>query len=115
MRSTISAIASGGGMLLLALVCTTASATAQMAAPLPPVTHLVSLAPGSIQGIVHDEHGFPVPGAVVSALGATTAVAVTDRGGRFELRTLSPGPYLLRAHLAGYVAPRAQVVEVHSS
>ena len=60
--------------------------------------------PGSIQGVVQDEQGAPVAGAIVSALGATTAFAVTDRGGRFELRTLSPGPYLVRAHLTGFVA-----------
>ena len=42
-------------------------------------------------GVVQDENGAPVGGAVVSALGATTAYAVTDRSGRFELRALSPG------------------------
>ena len=71
--------------------------------------------PGSIHGIVQDERGAPVAGAMVSALGATTAFAVTDRSGRFELRTLSPGPYLVRAHLAGFVASRGQVVDVRPS
>src|SRR6478735_7655544 len=59
--------------------------------------------------------GAPVAGAAVSALGTTTAFAVSDRSGRFELRTLSPGPYLLRAHLAGFVASRAQVIDVRPS
>jgi hypothetical protein len=80
-----------------------------------PVTHIASIAPGSIQGIVLDEHGVPVAGAMVSALGATTAFAVSDRVGRFELRTLSPGPYLLRAHLSGFLASRGQVVDVRPS
>jgi hypothetical protein len=40
---------------------------------------------------------------------------VTDRVGRFELRTLSPGPYLVHAHLNGYLAPRAQVIQVSSN
>ncbi len=101
-------------LVVLGVLCTGGPASAQ-ALQLQPVAHVAALAPGSILGIVKDEKGLPVPGAVVSALGATTAVAVTDRGGRFELRTLSPGPYLLRAHLAGFVAPRAQVVEVRSS
>src|SRR5262245_49067089 len=79
------------------------------------VTHVASLAPGAIQGIVQDEMGFPVAGATVSALGTSTAVAVTDRIGRFELRSLSPGPYLLRAHLTGFVASRGQLVEVRPS
>ena len=51
-------------------------------------------------------------GAVVSALGSSSAFAVTDRFGHFELRSLQPGPYVVRAHLAGYVAPRGQVVRV---
>jgi hypothetical protein len=77
--------------------------------------HVASLAPGSILGTVQDDRGLPVYGAIVSALGTTTAVAVTDRLGHFELRTLTPGPYLIRAHLSGYVASRGQVVEVRSS
>src|SRR4029078_360676 len=69
----------------------------------PPVLKVASLASGSIGGVVRDERGTPIAGAMVSALGAKTAVAVTDRGGRFELRTLSPGPYLVRAHVTGYI------------
>ena len=73
------------------------------------------LPPGSIQGNVQDEQGAPVAGAMVSALGATTAFAVSDRSGRFELRSLSPGPYLVRAHLSGFVASRGQVIDVRPS
>ena len=64
---------------------------------------------------LQDERGAPVAGAMVSALGATTAFALSDRSGRFELRTLSPGPYLVRAHLTGFVASRGQVIEVRAS
>jgi hypothetical protein len=100
-----------GGLVLLCV-----PAASGQGAPQPhPVTHIASLAPGSILGVVSDERGLPVAGAIVSALGNTTSVAVTDRSGRFELRTLSPGPYLLRAHLSGFVASRGQVVEVRSS
>ena len=74
-----------------------------------------SLASGSIGGVVQDEKGAPIPGAMVSALGAKTATAVTDRGGRFEIRTLAPGPYLLRAHITGYEGSRGQIVEVRAS
>ena len=70
---------------------------------------------GSIGGVVQDEKGAPIPGAMVSALGAKTATAVTDRGGRFEIRTLRPGPYLVRAHITGYVGSRGQIVEVRAS
>jgi hypothetical protein len=64
---------------------------------------------------VFDEKGAPVAGAMVSAVGASSAFATSDRAGRFELRTLSPGPYLVRAHLKGFTAPRGQIVDVHSS
>src|SRR5262249_27838427 len=77
-----------------------------------PVGRVASLASGSIRGTVQDETGAPVAGAMVSALGATTAFGTTDRAGRFELRTLSPGPYLVRAHLGGYVAPHGQIVQI---
>src|SRR5262245_15548084 len=108
-RMTASAVVGG-----LVLLCTPAIATAQ-GAPIRPVTHIASVASGSIQGIVQDEHGAPVAGATISALGATTAFTVTDRVGRFEIRTLSPGPYILRAHLSGFVASRAQVIDVRPS
>jgi hypothetical protein len=101
-----------GGLVLL---CLSSRASAQSASQAHAVTHIASLAAGSIQGTVQDEAGSPVPGAMVSALGATTAFAVSDRIGRFEMRTLSPGPYLVRAHLSGFVASRGQVVDVRPS
>jgi outer membrane receptor protein involved in Fe transport len=86
--------------------------------PQPPVqlaASIAALASGSLQGLVKDEAGAPVVGAMVSAVGATPTVAVTDREGRFTFETLSPGPYFVRVHLSGYIAPRAQMVEVRSS
>ena len=115
MRSTSSASwRSVAGSLVI--LCLAALAHAQPAAPtLQPVSRIATLATGAIQGTVQDEKGLPVAGAAVSALGATTAVAYTDRTGRFELRTLPPGPYLVRAHLSGFVAPRGQIVDVRPS
>src|SRR4051812_13942230 len=95
------AVAAVGGLVLL---CHAPAARGQSVPPT--VTRIASLASGSIGGIVQDEHGAPIPGAMVSALGAKTAVVVTDRGGRFEIRTLSPGPYLVRAHVSGFVGSR---------
>ena len=109
-RMTASAVVGG-----LVLLCLPSVSSAQGAGQLRPVTHGASMAAGSIQGTVQDEQGAPVAGATVSALGASTAFAVSDRGGRFELRTLSPGPYLVRAHLSGYVASRGQVIDVRPS
>ena len=109
-RMTASAVVGG-----LALLCLPAVSSAQLAGQLRPVAHVASVAAGSIQGIVQDEQGAPVAGATVSALGTSSAFAVSDRGGRFEMRTLSPGPYLLRAHLAGFVASRGQLIDVRPS
>ena len=83
------ASAAVGGLALLGL-----SKDARADGPGPaagPLSRVAPLGAGSIHGVVQDESGAPVGGALVSALGATTAFAVTDRSGRFELRTLSPG------------------------
>ena len=80
----------------------------------PAVGRSLSFAAGSISGVVLDERGMPVPGAMVSSLGPTTASAITDASGRFEIKTLAPGPYVVRAHMAGYVSPKADVVRVQS-
>jgi hypothetical protein len=100
------------GSLLVAV--SAAPAAAQVAARLasPPPVRVSAFAAGSLYGIVQDEQGKAVPGVVISALGATTTVAVTDKNGRYEFGLLSPGPYVLRAHLAGYVAPKARTVQV---
>jgi Carboxypeptidase regulatory-like domain/TonB dependent receptor len=70
---------------------------------------------GTIQGLVQDDSGAPVAGALVTAAGASTVVGITDRFGHFTLRSLTPGPYLVRARMAGFAAPRAQIVQVPSS
>ncbi|HSK09305.1 MAG TPA: TonB-dependent receptor [Vicinamibacterales bacterium] len=93
-------------MLLVA-----ASAWAQGPAP---VAHGVQAraASGSITGSVSDEGGSALPGAMVSALGATLASAVTDEAGRFTLTELPPGDYLVRVHLKGFSAASGAVVRV---
>ena len=113
-RSRLAASAVVGSLMLLG---TPGISSAQRtgASLAQPVGRLVAFSPGAIHGVVRDETGTPVAGATVSVVGPTTGVAVTDRDGRFELRTLSPGPYLVHAHLSGYVAPRAQVIQVSSN
>ena len=76
------------------------------------VTTLASADTGFIEGKVTDELGKPLDGAVVSALGGTTAFAVSDKFGQYTLKQLPPGPYLLRAHLAGFLAARSTMVNV---
>jgi hypothetical protein len=86
-------------------------ATRNDVAPLP---HLAPSAQGDLSGSVVDERGRALAGAVVSALGATQAFAVSDRDGRFVFRNLSAGPYLVRAHLQGYLPARGRVLQVTS-
>src|SRR5580700_8732653 len=107
-RLMTSAAAVGGLVLLFA----SSDLAAEPAAP--PAVRVASLS-GSIQGVVQDENGVPVKGAVVWALGATTTFDVTDGSGRFALRTLSPGAYLVRAHSSGFIASPGKIVDVRPS
>lgn len=96
-------------LCLLALHSTPASAQSPQ---FERVTNLAAAATGHIEGSVSDEAGKPLDGVVISALGGTTAFAVSDRAGQFTLKQLPPGPYLLRAHLQGFHAPRSTMVNV---
>jgi hypothetical protein len=79
------------------------------------VTEVAALATGLIEGRVVDAAGRPLDGAVISALGHTSAFAVSDKSGEFVLRQLPPGPYLVRAHLQGYVAERGTMIDVRAA
>ena len=70
--------------------------------------------PSELNGVVKDELGKPLPGAVVSALGSTSAFAVSNEDGHFTFRNLPPGPYLVRAHLQNYLPSRSRVVQVNA-
>jgi len=64
-------------------------------------------------GTVEDDLGEPLTGVVVSALGSTTAFAVSDSEGRFAFHDISYGPYLVRAHLEDHLRARAVLVQVN--
>ncbi len=102
---------------LAAVMCAAAAlpAFAQSGARTHPaaLATMASVAYASVHGIVLDDRGRPLAGAVVSALGATTSFAVSDEEGRFALRNLPFGPYVMRAHLQGYVPPRGRIVQVN--
>ena len=81
-----------------------------------PVTQSVAAAAGRIVGSVTDTAGMPLAGAVISAFGPSGAeLALVDADGRFLLRFLAPGAYLVQAHLPGFVASRRQRVAVSAS
>ena len=79
------------------------------------VTQIALATTGTITGSVFDEHGKPLDGVVISAMGGSTSFAVSDRTGQFTLRSLMPGPYLVRAHLDGYLPGRSTMVNVRPS
>jgi len=76
------------------------------------IGRLARVASGSIEGMVVDQAGQPLLGATVSALGYTSASAVTDARGRFAIRLLPSGAYVVRAHRAGFVPSRRQMADV---
>src|SRR5215510_9016539 len=92
---------------------TAASASAQV---LPkPIQQQARLMLGSIQGVVVDDRGGPLAGAMVSALGVTPAMTTTDARGRFLLQPLASGQYVLRVNHAGFVSTRREGVRVGAS
>jgi hypothetical protein len=108
--------------VMLCLVAGAPPAFAQFAVLQPDIRSIAQSSPtvaaaglGELHGLVVDDRGQPVAGAVVSALGATTVFAVSDTRGRYVFRNLAPGPYLVRAHLQGYAPARGRVMQVTSS
>jgi hypothetical protein len=70
---------------------------------------------GSIEGRVLNDSSVPVVGAMVSVVGRTTAAATTDRDGRYTLRDLPFGPYILSVHSRGYFKSRGRTVQLTST
>jgi len=67
---------------------------------------------GSIEGLVLDDRGQPLAGAVVSAMGETMTAVETDGDGRFRFGDLEPSEYVVRAHRLGFAASARVVIEV---
>ncbi len=70
---------------------------------------------GIIEGRVLDDNQIPVAGAMVSVVGRATAAASTDREGRYTLRELPFGPYILSVHSRGYFKSRGRTVQLTTS
>jgi hypothetical protein len=108
-----------GSTVVVGLVGSIPPASAQTAAPRvagdDSARRVARAVSGHIEGVVVDERGSPLPGALVSVLGSTSAMAVTDRRGSFVLSALPPGAYMVRAHLTGFAPSRRQVVDVRTS
>lgn len=73
----------------------------------------VATRPSQILGVVRDELGQGLPGAVVLALGATLVSGRSDARGRFSM-AVPAGDYILRAARDGYVSTYREAVRVVS-
>ena len=104
-------VLSAASFVAIAAAAVPSSVVAQGAARVS-AFRTVSNMGGAIHGIVSDDRGGPLPGAMVSIIGATMAMTVTDVDGRFSLQRLPEGDYTLRAHLAGFAASRRENVRV---
>jgi Carboxypeptidase regulatory-like domain len=110
MNHVLSAI----GVAAMAVAAGPSPGLAQQTAPAraPEFRNVSAILSGAIKGVVSDDRGGPLAGAMVSALGATMAMTVTDVNGHFSLDKLPAGDYTLRAHLPGFVASRRENVRV---
>jgi hypothetical protein len=93
-------------------VCPEANAQSRRLPDEVEIRPIAALSSGSLEGVVTDDGGLPIGGAMVSALGPASVMAVADTAGRFTLRALPAGAYLVRAHSVGYTPSRRQFVEV---
>jgi hypothetical protein len=94
---------------VLIVLGSAAGANAQSGPPKP-----LQATPGAVYGVVTDDAAVPVVGAMVSAVGAVTVFAVSDENGRFEIATLPPGSYLVRAHRKGFTASNSRTVNLQA-
>lgn len=65
------------------------------------VSEQVSAEHARIAGTIKDDKGAAVEGAMITAIGYTQGLAVSDAAGRFSL-ALPPGEYQIRVHRDGY-------------
>src|SRR4051812_29577837 len=77
-----------------------------------PVMLTANVTAGWIEGLVTDDHNQPVAGAAVTAQGRDLLIIETDHIGRFEMRGLPAGTYLLRVQGRGFAASRREFVQV---
>jgi hemoglobin/transferrin/lactoferrin receptor protein len=95
------------GALMAALVALSCATVAAHAAP------EAGRPTASVAGEVRDASGGLLPGVTVELLTAdrdSWGTAVTDAAGRYEIRDVPPGRYLLAARARGFAATRRAVV-----
>jgi hypothetical protein len=88
--------------------------SASLSSPAP-VLLTASLSSGWIEGVVSDDRNRPVGGAAVTAQGRDFLLVETDGTGRFSIRSVPAGTYLLRVQGRGFSASRREFVQVLAS
>jgi hypothetical protein len=76
------------------------------------VSEASSVQTSELRGMVVDESGTPVPGALVSVMGPGVSVAQSGRDGLFTLRALQPALYRVRAFLPGQASSKTAIIEL---
>ena len=79
----------------------------------PPASGRQSRAPSGASSGTSGARPSPAPWCRLSA--CREGFALTDEQGRFELRALLPGAYIVRAHLTGYTTSPVQTLQVESN
>ena len=83
-------------------------------AVLPAAAKMAVPQQGELHGVIHDERGQPLQGAIISAsvLGASSVLALSDREGRYSFRSLRPGSFnrQLMDAAAGMLPPDVELV-----
>jgi hypothetical protein len=77
-----------------------------------PVIQTASLSSGWIEGTVVDERSRPIAGAAVSAQGRDLLLVETDTSGRFTMRSVPAGTYLVRVQGRGFAASKREFLQV---
>ena len=104
---------SPAGVFSGVMVCAATASSASRPASLPAAASQATSSRrmpsrhGELRGIVHDEQGQPLAGAVVSALGSTSRLRCVRSRRPVRFPQPAAGPYLVRAHLQGYVPAAA--------
>ena len=78
------------------------------------VSQQVNAQQARIAGTIKDDKGAAIEGALVSALGATSSLTVSDTAGRFSL-ALPPGEYQIRVHREGYTSTFRELLLLRAS
>ena len=88
--------------------------SASLSSPAP-VLLTASLSSGWIEGVVTDDKNRPIGGAAVTAQGRDFLLVETDGTGRFSIRSVPAGTYLLRVQGRGFNASRREFIQVLAS